>query len=116
MQSRSIPVKTIRLFPKLNKLLISLLKSLSPGDWEKPTVAPLWTVKNIAAHLFDTNIRTVSADDNYDGRPAENINSYQDLVNYLNELNAVWVKAMERVSPQQLIRMLEATNQLYVNY
>jgi len=116
MKARSIPVKTIHLFPKLNRLLIDLLKSLSPEDWNKSTIAPLWTVKDIVAHLLDTNIRSISAADHYEGKAAPHINSYTGLVNNLNELNAVWVKAMERVSPQQLIRMLEATNKLYVNY
>ena len=116
MASRVIPIKTLHLFPVLNDLLISLLKSLSAEDWNRPTIAPLWTVKDIAAHLLDTNMRSVSSADNYSGRKPENIRSYDDLLNYLNELNATWVKAMERVSPQQLIALLETTNARYVEY
>ncbi|MEP6613153.1 MAG: maleylpyruvate isomerase family mycothiol-dependent enzyme, partial [Mucilaginibacter sp.] len=112
---RIVPIQTLHLFPVLDKLLIELLRSLEPADWSKPTICPLWTVKDIAAHLLDTNMRTISAADNYSGKPPENINSYSDLVNYLNELNAVWVKAMHRVSPQQLIAMLETTGPQYYN-
>jgi len=54
-----IPIPTLHLFPVLDELLIGLLKSLSADDWNKPTVARLWTVKDIAAHLLDTNVRTI---------------------------------------------------------
>ena len=111
---RTVPIQTLHLFPVLDKLLIELLRSLKPEDWNKPTIGPLWTVKDIAAHLLDTNMRAISSADGYSGKPPENINSYSDLVNYLNELNAVWVKAMDRVSPQQLITMLETTGPQYV--
>ena len=58
MMNKQVPVETLHLFPVLNKLLIELLSSLSADDWNKPTIAKLWTVKDIAAHLLDTNIRT----------------------------------------------------------
>ena len=112
---KPIPIQTLHLFRALDKLLIDLLRSLEPEDWAKPTICPLWTVKDIAAHLLDTNMRAISAADNYSGKQPENINSYNDLVDYLNELNAVWIRAMERVSPQQLIAMLETTGPQYHN-
>jgi len=59
---RSIPIPTLHLFPVLDELLIGLLSSLSPEDWNKPTLARSWSVKDIAAHLLDTNMRTISAD------------------------------------------------------
>ena len=112
---KQIPIQTLHLFPVLNKLLIELLRSLEPADWVRPTICPLWTVKDIAAHLLDTNMRTISGAQNHFGKSPENIDSYSDLVNYLNELNAVWIKAMDRVSPQQLIAMLETTSPQYCN-
>jgi uncharacterized protein (TIGR03083 family) len=113
---RTVPIQTLHLFPVLNDLLIELLTSLEPADWNKPTIAPLWTVKDIVAHLLDTNMRTVAAANNYSGKPPEKIQSYNDLVNYLNELNAIWVKAMDRISPQQLIGLMQTTNEPYVDY
>jgi hypothetical protein len=47
---------------------------------------------------------------------AKQINSYQELVAYLNELNATWVNAMKRVSPQLLIQQLESTGKQYIQY
>ena len=89
-----IPIDVVHLLPVLDKKLIDLLKSLAPDEWQKQTIAKLWTVKDIVAHLLDGNIRILSIlRDNYYGEQP-NINSYQDLVDFLNKLNADWVKAI----------------------
>lgn len=111
------PIFTIDLFPKIDQKLIKLLQSLSAEDWQKPTIAPLWKVKDIAAHLLDGNIRNLSLTrDGYVGAPPESIHTYQDLVTYLNQLNADWVQAMKRVSPAVLINLLEITSKQYNDY
>jgi uncharacterized protein (TIGR03083 family) len=112
-----IPIPTLHLFKVLDELLFELLTSLSPDDWNKPTFAKLWTVKDVAAHLLDGNVRDIALLHNYENnQQLPQINSYQDLVNYLNELNAVWVNAMKRMSPQLLIQQLKATGPQYIEY
>ncbi len=104
------PVHTAHLFPGLHILLIDLLSSLSPADWKKNTLAPKWTVKDIAAHLLDTNMRAISTQrDAYLEKPSVEMDSYRDLVSFLNQLNADWVQAFKRVSPLLLIELLQIT-------
>lgn len=111
-----ITIDVVHLLPVLNAKLITLLKSLTPDDWQKQTIAKLWTVKDVVAHLLDTNLRTLSMlRDNHFGEQAD-INSHQDLVDFLNQLNADWVKAMKRVSPQMLIALHEATGKTFCDY
>ncbi len=111
------PIITSHLFPKLDEVLIQLLKSLSSEDWNKKTIVPKWTIKDIAVHLLDGNIRALSMlRDNYFGQNPPQINSYQDLLDYLNELNADWIKAMKRLSPVLLIDFLETTGKEYSNF
>lgn len=111
----AVPIETLHLFPSLDQKLIELLRSLKPEDWNKPTVARLWTVKDIAAHLLDGNLRVISQmRDNYFGDPPGAINSYQDLVDYLNRLNADFVRAVKRLSPALLTDLLESTGHLYL--
>src|SRR5579864_4124186 len=109
-------ILTQHLFQSLDTKLIELLRSLSDEDWNKPTIAPLWTVKDIAAHLLDTNVRALSS--GYSHRPTPNveIKSYQDLVDYLNKLNADWVMACKRLSPQVLTELLEITGKKYSSH
>ncbi len=108
-------IETLHLFRPLNEKLIELLKTLSMEQWQAKTVAGNWTVKDVAAHLLDTNIRFISI--HRDGvmlQPDRALNSYADVVAYLNQLNADWVKAMKRVSPRQLIDFLENTHEEYI--
>ncbi|HTI61457.1 maleylpyruvate isomerase N-terminal domain-containing protein [Mucilaginibacter sp.] len=114
--SRIIPIPTLHLFPRINSMLVELLRSLSPEDWNKPTLAGQWTVKDVAAHLLDTSMRTVSLIDGHNLVPDREINSYRDLVGYLNDLNGTWVRAMKRISPQQIIQMLENADPRGVEY
>lgn len=105
-------IETISLFPVINQKLMELLRSLSSEEWQRPTVAKMWTVKDVAAHLLDTNTRTVSMQrDKYFGEKPPVIRSNDDLVAFLNRLNADWVNAMKRVSPAILMEWMEATNE-----
>ena len=109
-----IPIPTIHLFPELEKRLIELLHSLTPGEWNKPTIARLWTVKDIAAHLLDGNLRAISMlRDNYFGDTPPVINTHDELVAWLNRLNADFVIAMKRVSPSLLVQWLESSSRQY---
>lgn len=112
----AIPIDVVDLLPLLDNKLITLLKSLTPGEWQMQTIAKRWKVKDVAAHLLDSNIRILSIfrDDYYGEQP--NINSHQDLVDFLNGLNADWVKAMKRTSPQMLILLHETTGPLFCGY
>jgi hypothetical protein len=113
---QTIAIDAVHLLPVLDKKLIDLLKSLSPDEWKKQTIAKLWTVKDVAAHLLDGNIRILSLlRDKYQGEQAD-LHSYSELVNFLNRLNADWVKAMKRVSPDMLILLHETTGHLYCDY
>src|SRR6476660_6254012 len=96
-------IQVLHLFPKLNGSLIELMQDLSPAQWNSPTICKKWSVKDIAAHLLDTAVRRVSSgrDDHFGHAPE--ISSYQDLLKFLNTLNAEWVEAYRRVSPQVLI-------------
>jgi uncharacterized protein (TIGR03083 family) len=112
-----VPIQTLHLFPILDQKLIELLTSLREEDWEKPTLAKQWTVKDIAAHLLDGNLRTLSIlRDKYYGEKPEGADTYQGLVSYLNRLNADWVKACKRISAKVLIGLLESSGEEYVHY
>jgi uncharacterized protein (TIGR03083 family) len=112
-----VPIPTLHLFPQLETKLLDLLRSLSPDEWQRPTRAKLWTVKDITAHLLDGNIRTISMSrDKYFGEKAATLGTHTALVAYLNQLNADWVKATKRLSPAVLIELLEITGVQYLEH
>jgi uncharacterized protein (TIGR03083 family) len=103
------PILTASLFAPLGDELLALLRSLDAADWRKPTVAPAWSVQDVAAHLLDTAWRRLSGErDGHAPPPGRAIASYEDLVDLLNDLNRTWVEAWRRMSPQILIASLEA--------
>ncbi len=109
-----IQIKTLHLFPVLDRMLIELLKSLTDEEWNAKTVAKLWKVKDVASHLLDGNLRSLSISrDGYFGEKAENINSFQDLVSFINNQNNTWVNASKRLSPRIIIELLEITGNQY---
>lgn len=115
--SSEVSIQVNHLFHSLDAALIDLLKSLIVEEWEAQTVAKRWKVKDVVAHLLDGNLRTLSIQrDGYFGEKPENINSYQDLVAWLNQLNADWVKASKRLSPNVLVMLHELTGKMVSDY
>ena len=111
------PIDLVSMMPRIDELLISLLEGLSIIDWEKETIVPGWRIKDIAAHLLDGNLRTLSMlRDEYYGEKAENLDSYEAVVAYLNDLNADWVRATKRLSPKVIIDLLQSTGKEYCDY
>ncbi len=104
------PILTADLFPKLDGMLLDLLRSLAPEDWEKQTVSPRWKVKDVAAHLLDTALRGVSI--GRDGYVAESpaIHSSADLAAFINRLNHEGVTVYRGLSPVVLIRLVEVAS------
>ncbi|MFY9820073.1 MAG: maleylpyruvate isomerase family mycothiol-dependent enzyme [Thermoanaerobaculia bacterium] len=103
------PILVADLFPGLHGELITLLRSLSPDDWRRPTVAGAWTVQDVAAHMLDTQLRRLSAQ--RDGArlapPDRPLDGYADIVAFLNRLNAEWVAVARRFSPRVLTDLLD---------
>src|SRR6266567_3365397 len=101
------PIPTAHLFRRLDGMLIELLRSLGPEDWEKQTVSPKWKVKDVAAHLLDTALRGVSIgrDGYVVGSPG--ITSAADLAAFIDRLNSEGVTVYRRFSPLVLIRLVE---------
>jgi uncharacterized protein (TIGR03083 family) len=101
------PIFTAHLFPGLEAKLIELLRGLAPVDWEKQTLAPKWKVKDVAAHLLDTQIRKLAAA--RQGYKPENSKklSPDQLVALINHLNAEGIRAYSQLSPDELISWME---------
>jgi uncharacterized protein (TIGR03083 family) len=106
------PVLTAPLFRPLLGELIALLQSLSAGDWNRPTVAGRWRVRDVAAHLLDGDLRRLAAcRDGHLLSPARSIESDRDLSPFINSLNASGVDYGARLSPRLLTDLLAVTGE-----
>ena len=105
------PIFTAHLFPKLEAKLIELLRSLTPLDWEKQTLAAKWKVKDVAAHLLDTELRRLAASRPDPAAQHKKITSPAELLALINSLNAQGINQYGRLSPNELISRMEAASQ-----
>jgi len=110
------PILTAHLFPKLDGMLIELLRSLAPEDWEKQTVSPKWKVKDVAAHLLDTPLRGISIGRDSYVAESPRIDSPADLAAFINRLNEEGVSLYRRLSPAVLISLMEVATNLLAEY
>lgn len=101
------PLYTAELFAPLHARLEALLRGFTPEDWERPTVAGRWRVRDVVAHLLDGDLRKLAAyRDGHVPAPPRPIASHEDLVGFLDELNASWVAVAGRLSPRLLMELL----------
>src|SRR5579859_7638424 len=101
------PILCAHLLRKVDQQLIDLLRSLTPSEWDLQTIAPLWKVRDAAAHLLDTALRKLSmVRDSCYLEPVD-IRSPQDVITLVNRLNREGVTVYRRLSPTVLIDMLE---------
>jgi uncharacterized protein (TIGR03083 family) len=101
------PISVADRFPELHHQLVELLRALDAREWSLPTVAPAWTVKDVAAHLLDTQQRVVGRLRGEPQASAPAIHSHDDLVAFINALNAQGVNRFRQLDPAVLIAMLE---------
>lgn len=96
-------------FAPLRGELCALLAGLGAGDWERPTAAGQWSVKDVAAHLLGGDVGILSRRrDGVHARGAA-VRTHADLVRLVDQRNAEWVVAMRRVSPRLLAELLAVT-------
>jgi uncharacterized protein (TIGR03083 family) len=107
------PILCAHLLRMVDEKLIELLSALAPSEWELQTVAPLWKVRDVAAHLLDTALRKLSLVRDSCYVETAGIRSHQDVIALVNRLNREGVAVYRRLSPRVLIEMMRlATTQL----
>jgi uncharacterized protein (TIGR03083 family) len=102
------PTLTAGLFRELSDELVSLLRSLDAPDWQRPTLAGAWRVRDVAAHLLDGDLRKLSfhRDAHTPPAPAAPITDERDLALWLDALNRQWVETAGRLGPRVLTQLL----------
>ena len=88
------------LFAPLHAELMALLRGLTTDDWQRPTAAPRWRVRDVVAHLLDTQLRKLAA--HRDGHLAP-VDGAASVLGLINTLNAGGVAYARRLSPRLLV-------------
>ncbi len=112
-QTHSLPpILCAHLLRQVDEQLIDLLSELSASEWDLQTVAPLWKVRDVAAHLLDTALRKLSLVRDSCRVETADTRSQQDVITLVDRLNREGVAVYRRLSPRVLIEMMRlATKQ-----
>ncbi len=102
------PILVGQRFGELHGRLMTLLAGVKTEEWRLRAAGSRWTVKDLAAHLLDTDLRRLSHQRDRHPLPApeQPIAGPGELVAYLDRLNTEWVRAAARLSPEVLIELL----------
>jgi uncharacterized protein (TIGR03083 family) len=101
------PILCAHLLRRVDEKLLDLLRSLEPSEWDLQTIAPLWKVRDVAAHLLDTALRKLSMVRDPCSVETVNIRLPQDVITLVNRLNAEGVTVYRRLRPPVLIEMMK---------
>jgi uncharacterized protein (TIGR03083 family) len=115
------PVLVVDLFPLERHALLHLLAQLSEEEWQRPTICAGWTVKDLVLHVLGDDIGLLSRKrDTFDPftgvQNPPQLASWDDLVSFLNESNALWVQATRRMSHQLACTLLALTGEELFQY
>jgi len=106
------PILCAPLIRLVDRHLIALLASLDTNEWDLPTIAPQWTVRDVAAHLLDTALRKLSMGRDKCHVESAPVRSHQDVIALVNRLNREGVTVYRRLSPSVLTELMQlACNQ-----
>jgi uncharacterized protein (TIGR03083 family) len=102
------PTDTRPFFRPLSAELSRLLGGLAAADWEQPTIAGTWRVRDVAAHLLDVTLRRLSfhRDAHTPPAPAVPPRDQREFTAFINALNREWVESAARMSPRVLTDLL----------
>ncbi len=110
------PILCAPLLREIEKKLAELLRDLQPEEWDLQTTAPAWKVRDVVAHLVDTPFRKLSMVRDHWFVESPQIQSPQDLVEFINRLNHEGVAVYRRLSPAILIALVEMTRDPYADF
>jgi uncharacterized protein (TIGR03083 family) len=101
------PILCAHLLRRVDGALVELLHALPAEDWDRPTIAGNWRVRDVVAHLLDTALRKLSMV--RDGAFVERvqIRSQQDVIDLVNRLNREGVTVYRRLSATVLTGLME---------
>jgi uncharacterized protein (TIGR03083 family) len=101
------PILCSQIIRQVDQHLIDLLSSLDATEWDLPTIAPQWRVRDVAAHLLDTGLRKLSGGRDNWRVESVNVHSHQEVIALVNRLNHEGVTVYRRLSPPVLTQLMQ---------
>jgi uncharacterized protein (TIGR03083 family) len=92
------PIDAVDALERVEAELLALLASLTPYEWDAPTIVRGWRVRHVAGHLLDTATRKLAFVRDGFGVEQPASASPEDVRAFVNRLNAEGVRVYGRLS------------------
>ena len=103
------PVETLHLYPEERAVLLGLLRTLDEAAWERPTICPGWSVRDVALHLLADDLGILSR--HRDQFRPQAPRADEPLGVFLARINDEWVQATRRLSSRVIVDLIEWSGQ-----
>lgn len=94
------PIHAIDALDRVETELLALLASITPDEWDLPTIVSGWHVRHVVGHLLDGALRKLSIVRDGFGAERPASGSAEDVRDFVNRLNADGVRVFGRLSPR----------------
>src|SRR3954470_15404595 len=109
------PTITAPLFSRIYAAQIEVLQKLTPEQWSLPTACAGWSVKDVALHMLADDVGWLSGRrDNQ--RERATIATWDDLMQFINDRNDLWVHATRRMSTRLLCNLVPVLGSQVVDF
>lgn len=99
------PIDAVDALERVEAEFLALLATITPGEWDAPTIVHGWRVRHIAGHLLDTATRKLAIVRDGFGVERPVSGAPEDVRDFVNRLNAEGVQVYGRLS-RQVVRLL----------
>jgi uncharacterized protein (TIGR03083 family) len=101
------PADIASLFAGERRNLLELLATVGAPEWQKPSPCPEWTILGLCTHLVGDDFSSLSRHrDQHLGTPPPEGSTERQFIEWLDDLQAEWVRAARRLSPQLVVDLL----------
>lgn len=105
------PVDLRPLFPRERAELLEVLRSLTPEEWQLPTVCAGWSIHDVALHLLNGDLRFIAGHRDGYGSPhgPRVLPPYgrAEVTALVDAINNRWIDGARWMSPRQVVDQLE---------
>jgi uncharacterized protein (TIGR03083 family) len=101
-------IDALEAFRRDRAALLDLVRHLGADEWQRPTAAAPWRVRDVVAHLIGDDLNRLAR--TRDGHSGPGPRPGETLAPFVHRINDEWVQVVQRLSPRVLTDLLEVTS------
>ncbi|WP_158228032.1 maleylpyruvate isomerase family mycothiol-dependent enzyme [Pseudonocardia sp. MH-G8] len=101
-------IDALEAFTRDRAVLLDLVRGLDADEWDRPTAAAPWRVRDVVAHMIGDDLNRLSR--TRDGHSGPGPRAGEALTSFVHRINDEWVQVTQRTSPRVLTDLLALTS------